>query len=372
MISSDTKRWSYLAIFLLTGGLLAQEKDVKPQPEPIESIPVPGGLLRQQKGACHKSDEKKNMTRISFRRTTPEGWQETIKRMVSLNGVQLEPDAARQILRYLADNHGLAPEEALPAAFEVERQMIDYHYADKDTEQTCHQCHSMGRVISQRRTKTDWELLVAMHRGYYPFSDFQAFRRFGPLQTTPGPDGRPPDNRQPMDKAIANLSGAFPLLTPEWSAWSANMRPARIAGTWAVTGKQPGKGFIYGTMTIRPKEGTPDEFITQATLIAARSGEKASREGKVMFIDRNLQSIKGRWFTGGYDELGMEVEMERIGAGPLIEGLDRSALAIGTTGSYTLYGANFPNLAATDIDFGPGVKVNGVTPVTPSSGGVSQ
>ena len=372
------------------------EKDAKPKVEE-DGIPVTSEVVRQACGPCHKSDEKKRMTRISARRTTPEGWQETIRRMVSLNGVSLEPETARQVLRYLADNHGLAPEEALPAAFEVEKQMIDYHYADKDTEQTCHQCHSMGRVISQRRTKTDWELLVAMHRGYYPFSDFQAFRRFGPPQTTPGPDGRPPDNRQPMDKAIANLSGAFPLLTPEWSAWSANMRPARIAGTWAITGKQPGKGFIYGTMTIRPKEGTPDEFITQATLIAARSGEKASREGKVivytgfqwrgrstkvgsdqeslrevMFIDRNLQSIKGRWFTGGYDELGMEVEMERIGAGPLIEGLDRSALAIGTTGSYTLYGANLPNLAATDIDFGPGVTVNGVTPVAPSSGGVSQ
>jgi quinohemoprotein amine dehydrogenase len=369
-----------------------KDKDAKPKVEE-DGIPVTSDVVRQACGACHKSDEKKRMTRISARRTTPEGWQETIRRMVSLNGVQLEPETARQVLRYLANNHGLAPEEALPAAFEVEKRMIDYKYPDHDTEQACHACHSMGRVISQHRTKTEWELLVAMHRGYYPLSDFQAFRRFGPPQTQPGPDGRPPDNRQPMDRAIANLSTAYPLITPEWSAWSANMRPARIAGTWALTGKQPGKGLIFGKMTIRPREGTDDEFITQSTLIAARGGEKASREGKVivytgfqwrgrstqagsekedlrevMFIDRNLQSIKGRWYTGAYDELGMDVELERIGSGPVIEGLDHSALATGATDAYTLYGANLPaNLAATDVDFGSGVKVNGVTPVVAGS-----
>ncbi len=337
------------------------------------------------------------MTRISARRTTPEGWQETIRRMVSLNGVQLDPETARQVLRYLANNHGLAPEEALPAAFEVEKQSIDYHYSDKDTENTCHSCHSMGRVISQRRTKSDWELLVAMHRGYYPLSDFQAFRRFGPPQTTPGPDGRPPDNRHPMDKAIANLSGAFPLITPEWSAWSANMRPARITGTWAIAGTQPGKGAIFGTMTIRAKDGADDEFITSTKLTSARSGETASREGKVivytgfqwrgrstraasnqaspdqeglrevMFIDRNMQSIKGRWYTGAYDEMGLEVEMTRIGAGPVVLGMDHPTLATGGSGTYTIFGANLPaNVAAGDIDFGAGVKVARLVSATPS------
>ena len=31
------------------------------------------------------------MSRISFQRNTPEGWQDTIKRMVSLNGLKLDP-----------------------------------------------------------------------------------------------------------------------------------------------------------------------------------------------------------------------------------------------------------------------------------------
>src|SRR5208282_5920238 len=125
-----------------------KDKDSKPKVEE-DGIPVTSDVVRQACGACHKSDVKKRMTRISARRTTPEGWQETIRRMVSLNNVSLEPETARQVLRYLANNHGLAPEEALPASFEVEKQMIFYLYADKATENTCHQCHSMGRVISQ-------------------------------------------------------------------------------------------------------------------------------------------------------------------------------------------------------------------------------
>jgi len=75
-----------------------------------EGIPVASALVRQKCASCHPADDKGRLTRISFRRTTPEGWEETIKRMVSLNDVKLEPSDARDIVRYLADYHGLAPE----------------------------------------------------------------------------------------------------------------------------------------------------------------------------------------------------------------------------------------------------------------------
>ena len=63
-------------------------------------------------GTCHQKDEKGNLSRISWERTTPEGWEEAIKRMVRLNGATLEPAEARTILKYLSTYHGLAPEEA--------------------------------------------------------------------------------------------------------------------------------------------------------------------------------------------------------------------------------------------------------------------
>ena len=75
-------------------------------------FPVTDQLTLTKCGTCHAPDAKGNMTRISYIRTTPEGWEEAIKRMVRLNGLQLTPDEARSILRYLSDYHGLAPEEA--------------------------------------------------------------------------------------------------------------------------------------------------------------------------------------------------------------------------------------------------------------------
>ncbi len=68
----------------------------------------------------------------------------------------------------------------------------------------------MGRVISQRRTKNEWDLLIAMHRGWYPLVDNQAFRRNGPPPRDAASDGRPPDLRQPVQKAIDHLARSLP------------------------------------------------------------------------------------------------------------------------------------------------------------------
>ena len=99
-----------------------------------EGIPITNAKVKSVCGDCHKTDEKGRMSRISFRRTTPEGWQETIRRMVTLNHADVDPTDAREIVKYLADQLGLAPEEVKPAAFEVERRLIDFKYtASADT-----------------------------------------------------------------------------------------------------------------------------------------------------------------------------------------------------------------------------------------------
>src|SRR5947208_9031387 len=153
-----------LAVLVLAAAPQARAQD--------EGIPVTSDVVRAKCGSCHHSDDKMRMSRISYRRATPENWERTIKRMVALNHAVLEPADARTILKYLADTQGLAPEEERPIAFEAERRMVDYTYAaDKDTADLCSSCHSMARVLSDRRTKEEWELLGAMHRGYYPLVD---------------------------------------------------------------------------------------------------------------------------------------------------------------------------------------------------------
>jgi quinohemoprotein amine dehydrogenase len=355
-----------------------------------EGIPVQSDLVRAKCGSCHRTDEKQRMSRISYRRTTPENWELTIKRMVSLNDVTLDPADARNILKYLADHHGLAPEEERPIAFEAERRMVEYTYtADKDTSDTCSSCHSMARALSERRTKEEWELLVAMHRGYYPLVDNQpmntgqGFRRTRPAQTEPGPDGRPPDNRHPMDKALEHLTKTLPLRTSDWATWSAAMQTPRLAGRWAVVGTAPGKGAVYGAVVVTPDSSAPDNFTTDMRYTIAGTGETVRRTGKaivytgyqwrgrgavqgadqpwreVLFVERDWRNMWGRWYTGSYHETGIDVKLVRLSSEPIVFGTSVTALRTSRTAvPVKIHGANLPAMPKVeDIGFGQGVTV---------------
>ena len=383
------KRIAWL-FFLISGCGAA---NASAQPAPDQGIPIQSELVRSRCGSCHKVDDKMRMSRISYRRASPENWEKTIKRMVTLNHANLEPADARNILKYLADHNGLAPEELRPITFEAEHRLVEYTYTpDKDTSDTCSSCHTIARVMSERRTKDEWGLLVNMHRGYYPLVDNQpmnggqGFRRTRPVQTEPEADGRPADNRHPMEKALEHLSKTYPLDTPAWAAWSAAMQPAKLAGRWAVSGYQPGKGAIVGQVAVSADPNAPDSFNVDTRYTVARTGETVSRAGKaivytgfqwrgrggvpgsdnvwreVMFVERDWRQMSGRWFTGAYDEIGIDVTLVRLSSDPVISGADLTALKTASTGrALKIYGANLPaSVKPEDIGLGEGVKVTRV------------
>jgi quinohemoprotein amine dehydrogenase len=362
------KRIARIAAWLTVLGTMSGGAPIRAQERPdgyaIESPTVVARCAR-----CHTQDDDGRMTRISYLRKTPEGWQTSIRRMVALHGVPLDAAEAAEIVRYLANEQGLAPEELRPGLFEVERRMIDYDYeGDSGVEYTCIQCHSMGRVITQRRTEEEWELLLATHRALYPLVDFQAFR-----------DGDA-DDPQPMDEAVDHLGEVFPLETPEWSAWAATKRPPRLAGTWVLSGYELGRGPIHGSVRIAADPDNADEFTTTATYTYAETGERVTRTGaaivytgyqwrgrsnpgaeselrEVMFVERDLGSMTGRWFRGAYDEIGPDVTLTRVGAEPVLAGVYPRALPRGTATDVTLYGANLASVASGSLDFGAGVTV---------------
>ena len=337
---------------------------------------------------CHERDAGGIIQRLSYLRKTPEGWEMTVRRMASLNDVVLKPDDARTIVRYLSNNQGLAPAEAQPGRFDAERRMINYQYTgDAATNRTCRACHSMGRAVLQRRTRGEWELLVATHRGLYPNSDFQAFRRGGPA---------PPDSANaphPMDVAIGHLARTFPLRTPEWTAWTATMRAPNIEGSWFVSGSEAGKGAFFGRTTVTKAPGKDDEFTTRTTMRYANNGHVVTRTGKsivytgfqwrgrstesaadtgmreVMFIEPGWQTMSGRWYKGGYDEFGMDVSFARVTGGVMVGGVSKRGLKSNMKGQdITIFGANFPaRVQPGTIDFGPGVRVTNVVRSTPDS-----
>src|SRR5262249_59480137 len=83
------------------------------------------------------------------------------------------------------------------------------------------------------------------------------------------------EGKDPADIAIDYLSKAQPLMTPDWTAWKAVMRPPKLEGKWMLTGYQQGKGRIFGTMTIEAGS-SPEDFISKIDIEYAATGETLS------------------------------------------------------------------------------------------------
>ena len=367
-----------VAFLALAQPAFAQTRDTTP------GYPIRDAAVVASCRSCHAQDSTGRMTRISYLRKTPEGWETLIRRMVTLNDAKIEPEAARNVLKYLANHQGLAPEEARPGRFDAERRMIDYSYpGDRGTEDTCRACHSMGRVIAAAHPRRVGSagcnaLGVLSRRGQPGLPAWWTAWTRRRCNTSHG-------------RCHSTFTTAFPLTTPDWTAWSATMRPPRIEGSWLIAGTQPGKGAFYGTMTIARAGQAEDEFTTNAIYTFVDGGAKVTREGRavvytgyqwrgssneqgkqekwreVMMVEPGWSSLSGRWFTGEYDEFGMDVTLTRASAAVSVAGASPRALRRGGGAQEVkLYGVNLPgSAAAAMIDFGPGVRVERVVNATP-------
>lgn len=366
-----------LMALALAGAATTAPMTVQAQERAGTGIPVTSELVVRSCSRCHAEDDEGRLSRISYMRKTPEGWSQSIRRMMSLNGVSVDPEDAREIVRYLANNHGIAPEELRPAFYEVERRpLTDRPEMPQVVRETCTACHSVGRMATQRRTAEEWRLIADTHRGLYPLTDRQVFRR-GSVPEDAG------DYEFPVDAAVARLARDYPLETTAWSNWSANMRAPRIEGTWALVGYEIGRGPVFGTLEVSSAGPGGDQFRTQAAYTYPKEGRAVTRSGQatvytgyqwrgttqgsgdehgmlreVLFVERDWSTMYGRWFTGAYEELGVDVRMVRVGAEPIVLGAYPERVRSGTEAEISIYGARLPEtLSAADIDLGAGLSV---------------
>ncbi len=395
----------FLLLLILCFPILAQRGGGRgAQAPPEEGIPVTDKLVIEKCSGCHHADAKGNLTRISWERTTPEGWEEAIKRMIRLNGLTLKPEEARAIVKSLSTTHGLAPDEARPVMYIPERRSIDEKMPNDTVRQACASCHPLGRAESWHRSKDEWSLLVAMHRGYFTVAE-QSFRGTGGAAGG-GRGGRGPaapsteEARPAVDQAIEYLAKEYPLATPEWSAWRARMRAPKLSGRWLISGYQVGRGKIVGEMQVEPG-ASDDEFTTNVKLTYLKDGSTVTRSGKsavftgyswrgrttskassqpspsnaggippelreVMWVSPDQSEMEGRWFWGAYDEFGYDVKLQRAGDGVTVLGVDRPMLKSGSTGQRVrILGDNFTKIAASEIDFGNGVAIKRIVDQNP-------
>src|ERR1700694_4081447 len=103
---TTTLQLSTVSCILLAGIVSGQSGGASGE----QGIPVTDPLVIAKCSGCHARDERGNMQRISWERTTPEDWQEVLKRMILANGVTLTPPEARAMVKYLSAKHGLAPQ----------------------------------------------------------------------------------------------------------------------------------------------------------------------------------------------------------------------------------------------------------------------
>jgi quinohemoprotein amine dehydrogenase len=422
MAASENWRYAILLAPILAtlsaGALFAQ------QAAPSEGIPIDDQLTIAKCGGCHQRDANGMMRRLSYIRTSPEVWEQAIKRMIRLNGVVLKPEEAREILRYLSMNNGLAPEEAKPVFWEAEHRLFR-DQSDKipsdALQHTCNYCHTIGRVLTQRRTRDDYEKLINMHLGLFPGAENTLKPRRPTRRPEDGPvaysaptgnnpaiaaPAGPPnlfvrnDGKYPADVAIDYLAKAQPLITPEWEQWKAVMRSPKLAGKWLLTGYQQGKGRVFGIVTIDPGRA-PDQFTTKTEIEYGSTGRTLTLTGKSivytgyswrgrstapaggtssadpgtnptewresLLVSRDTNMLDGRWFWGGYQEFGIDAHLVRIGSQPMLSGISAFSLQSPSSSEIRAYGAKFPaDMKPADFDLGAGISVKRIVKHTPT------
>ncbi|PWU08015.1 MAG: quinohemoprotein amine dehydrogenase subunit alpha [Terriglobia bacterium] len=351
-----------LLICALCGVISGQSNDA--------GIPVTDRLVIDKCGTCHPRDESGNMQRVSWQRTTPEGWQDEIKQMILRNGLSLTPEEARSIVRSLSADHGLSPEEARPVMYDPERRITEETNIPSERMRECGRCHAFARALEWRRSAAEWKEFSARHTERYKI-------RAG-------------------DEAVAFLTTAAPLHTPQWEAWSTRKVSPDLSGTWLVNAYVPGRGSLYGRIQI--DRSAAGEYNTRVELRSVKDGLRIVRAGRgavfggyawrgrsssdtavsppdslaseareVMWFAPDQSSAEGRWFWGQYQEFEFNVKIQRRPSGSTLLALDCSALRLGSRSNrISVFGDRLPDkVSAADFDLGTGVTVRSIVSHTP-------
>jgi quinohemoprotein amine dehydrogenase len=323
--------------------------------------PAPAGLvaIRAHCAECHREVSAGSFDRISAERKTPEAWAATIFRMRQVHGVQVTPTDQAAIIEYLSAVQGLAPSEVQAGHYALERwpNAPDLKLPN-NLNAVCGRCHSVARIVLQRRDAAEWLKLSNFHLGQWPYLEWQDGSRDLPwwqIASTQVP---------------GELGKLFPLNTAAWQDWK--QRPhASLAGEWIVHGETPGRGAYYGTAQITAvaaddyrasyhleyADGAPFAGSSHAIVYTGFQwrgtgtlGGKSTHE--VYFASTDGAQIRGRWFLIDHSEMGGDWAAVRATGGARIMAVIPGALQAGTTQRVVLLGSALRGA----VNLGPGIQ----------------
>jgi quinohemoprotein amine dehydrogenase len=272
-------------------------------------------LIRTNCLGCHVPTEE-GLSRISYQRKTPEGWEMTVNRMRIVHGLHINKgdldikgSGLHEIVKYLADNQGLAPDETTGVRYLLEQNLnqIETQF-DDEFKVMCGRCHSNARVALQRREPKEWNYLIDFHLGQFPTIEYSMF-------------GRDRDwHGIAREKMVPFVSKNFPFKSDEWSNWVATDKVS-LEGKWVFSGHMPGKGYFTASMQVDKKQkdyysinvagqyANGDAFEGTGSSIVYTGYEW---RGNINFGDISLRqtlaaSADGRKLTGRFYKKGQEL-----------------------------------------------------------------
>jgi quinohemoprotein amine dehydrogenase len=277
-------------------------------------------------------------------RKTPEGWLMTLTRMRTMHGADLTTEEVRTVVKHLADTQGLAPSEAQPARYAMERRLntIEQHKTEQFG-QMCARCHSGARVELQRRPMAEWEHLVHFHVGQFPTLEYQAL-------------GRDRDwVNIAFKEMVPYLTKHYPYESKAWTDWKA-LAPVSPAGRWTVAGHWPGKGSYAGVMEVAAGASADRYTVAFDGAWADGSAMKGSGQAlvytgyewradidiggakmrQVLALDGDRAS--GRLFEREHDEIGGDLTAARQGSGARVLALQPAHIRAGETATLRIVG----------------------------------
>ncbi|WP_162174111.1 quinohemoprotein amine dehydrogenase subunit alpha [Herminiimonas sp. CN] len=336
-----------IAGLLLTGGVLAA---------PISAPDI----LKNKCGGCHLEGGK--LQRIPDLRKTPEGWDMSIARMQVWHKVEISREERQSLVKYLTDQQGLAPEEAAPYRFLIERRPnVQDVVPSEKLGQMCARCHSFGRVALQRRDVGEWKNLIHTHLGQFPSIEYSALGR----------DRNWKDIA--LNQVALELAGLYPANTAAWKSWQ-NKKHALPTGSWRIAGHRPGWGDYAGYMQVDALGS--DRYDVRYELNYA-AGNRVRGHGQsiiysgyewrgdatlgnekvrtVLALSEDGKKLSGRWFLRETDEVGATFEAVQAGVGsrPSIIAVFPSLLKAGSETLLSVHGVQLGK----DYDLGPGIRV---------------
>jgi quinohemoprotein amine dehydrogenase len=333
-------------------------------------IKITDGLILSTCTRCHSNNDG-IVSRISFMRKSPEGWEETLWRHKRIHGLSVSREQKESLIHYLSDRQGLAPAEVAPFAYTLEKRDTREKVEGQAVIDTCVRCHSYAKAALQRRTPEEWSKLAHMHSGVLPWWLYQ-------LQDVLDWD-------ETLAASVKELGKRFPLETPEWTQWI-GARPKVSEGKWIVAGYQAGKGAYTGEIEIKK---TGDFACAYGGAVEFERGEKQPIEGKatlyggyawratgtiggkpireVFHISADGSTFTGTRFEDPHFELrGMETRTFAGGSAKILSVVPRALKAGTKDATVTVVGANLSATGTKGVGFGDGVIVKKVVSASPT------